>query len=182
MVTVVLEVTAEVVPVTEPLVLPAAMVTVVGRLTSTELAERSTDTPPLGAGDVRVTVAVNDDPPITLVGLTLTEATPSCRTVNEAEALVLSHEAAMVTAVSEFTAVVLMVTVVPPPPSGMVTVFGTVAHEALLARATTVPPLGAGPVNMIVALAGTPPVTWPGSIVNFLIVGGVTVSLTFAVP
>jgi hypothetical protein len=52
-----------------PEVLPAGTVTLEGSLAADELTLSETTTPPLGAGELRVTVPWKDAPPVTLVGL-----------------------------------------------------------------------------------------------------------------
>jgi hypothetical protein len=70
--------------------------------------------------------------------------------------------------------VTLKVAVVAPPAT--VTFAGTVATEVkLLERATTVPPVGAGPVSVTVPVDGERPLTVVGLRVRELTVGGVTV-------
>jgi hypothetical protein len=66
-------VTEVVVMVNAAVVLPAATVTVEGSLAADELSLSVTTTPPLGAGDVRVTVPWEEVPPVTLVGLITNE-------------------------------------------------------------------------------------------------------------
>ncbi len=51
-------------------VLPAATVTVAGTVAEVLLLESATETPPVGAAPLRVTVPVADVPPVTLVGFT----------------------------------------------------------------------------------------------------------------
>jgi hypothetical protein len=65
--------TADVVTVKLALALPAATVTVVGTDTAEELSLRETEIPPLGADPVNVTVPSEVVPPVTEVGLRLTE-------------------------------------------------------------------------------------------------------------
>jgi phosphohistidine swiveling domain-containing protein len=66
-------VTALLVTVNVALVVPAATVTLAGTVAADELLERFTATPPLGADPLRVTVPIEEDPPVTLVGLSVTE-------------------------------------------------------------------------------------------------------------
>ena len=47
-------------------------------------------------------------------------------------------------------------------PTPTVTLGGTVAAGLLLARDTTTPPWGAGPVRLAIPVAGWPPVRLPG--------------------
>jgi len=70
-------VTALVLTVNVALVLPAATITLAGTAAADGLLlERATAAPPLGAGPLRVTVPVEvpveGDPPVTLVGLSVT--------------------------------------------------------------------------------------------------------------
>ena len=67
--------TAVVVAVKVALVAPAGTVTLVGTLTAVLLSCRLTTAPPEGATEDRVTVPVEEFPPVTLVGLRLTELT-----------------------------------------------------------------------------------------------------------
>ena len=53
------------------LVDPAATVTLDGTVAEVLLLERLTVTPPLGAAPLRVTVPVEADPPVTLLGLSV---------------------------------------------------------------------------------------------------------------
>ena len=74
MVTWVEAVTARVVTVKAALVAPAGMVTVAGTVaTVVSLLERETRAPPLGAGPLSVTLPVEGDPPLTLVGFSVSE-------------------------------------------------------------------------------------------------------------
>jgi hypothetical protein len=45
----------------------------VGTVAAGELLERFTTNPPLGAGPLRVTMPIDEDPPVTLVGLSVTD-------------------------------------------------------------------------------------------------------------
>jgi hypothetical protein len=69
MVTGVALVTAPVVTVNVALLAPAATVTLAATVAAVALLVRYTTAPPLGAAPLRVTVPVEDDPPVTLVGL-----------------------------------------------------------------------------------------------------------------
>jgi hypothetical protein len=73
-VTVVVELTAEVVTPKVALVAPAGMVTFAGTGASDVLLlTRETTTPPLGAALLSVTVPVDELPPLTLLGLTVSD-------------------------------------------------------------------------------------------------------------
>jgi len=73
MVTGVEEVTALVLTVNVALVAPAATVTLEGTVATPLLLEGCTCAPPVGAVPLSVTVPVEGDPPVTLVGLSATE-------------------------------------------------------------------------------------------------------------
>src|SRR6267143_304023 len=80
-------VTALVLTVNVALLAPAAIVTLAGTLAAPLLLESSTCAPPVSAGPLRVTVPVEGDPPVTLMGLSAIEesvAEPGGVTVSEA--------------------------------------------------------------------------------------------------
>jgi hypothetical protein len=80
-----LEPTAEVVIVNVPLVAPAATVTLAATCAAVVLLlVRVTTAPPDGAGPVKVTVPVDEVPPITEAGLRLTEVSAAAVTVRVA--------------------------------------------------------------------------------------------------
>ena len=67
-------VTARVVTVKAALVAPAGMVTVAGTVAAVvSLLERETRAPAVGAGPLSVTLPVEGDPPLTLVGFSVSE-------------------------------------------------------------------------------------------------------------
>ena len=67
-------VTALVLTVKVALLAPAATVTVAGTVAEDVLLlERETTAPPVGAGPLSVTVPVEGDPPVTLVGFSVSE-------------------------------------------------------------------------------------------------------------
>lgn len=70
------------------LLAPAATVTLAGTVAATVLSLiRETAAPPVGAGPLRVTVPVEGDPPVTLIGLSTIEESvvePCGATVSEA--------------------------------------------------------------------------------------------------
>jgi hypothetical protein len=63
---------AVVVTVNVAVVLPAGTVTEAGRAAAVLLLDRETEMPPVGAALVKVTVPVEDEPRVTLVGLSVT--------------------------------------------------------------------------------------------------------------
>jgi len=66
-------VTALVLTVNVALLAPAAIVTLAGTLAAPLLLESSTCAPPVSAGPFSVTVPVEADPPVTLVGFSVSE-------------------------------------------------------------------------------------------------------------
>src|SRR6266446_9199282 len=67
-------VTARVVTVKAALVTPAGIVTLAGTVaTVVSLLERETTAPPLAAGPLSVTLPMEGDPPLTLVGFSVSE-------------------------------------------------------------------------------------------------------------
>jgi len=81
-------VTALVFTVKFALVAPAATVTLAGTVAAETLLERVTCEPPVGAAPLSVTVPVEEDPPVILVGLSATE-----ESVGDAGGLPMSQEA-----------------------------------------------------------------------------------------
>ena len=74
MVTEVEAVTPLVLTINVALLAPTATVTLAGTVAAAVLSlERGTAAPPVGAGPLRVTVPVEDDPPVTLIGLSAIE-------------------------------------------------------------------------------------------------------------
>jgi hypothetical protein len=66
-------VTALVLTLNVALLAPAATVTLAGTVAEALLLERFTTALPLGAGPLRVTVPVEEEPPVTLLGLSTIE-------------------------------------------------------------------------------------------------------------
>src|SRR5512137_656562 len=114
MVTAVDVVTALVVAVKVAVVAPAATVTDAGTWAAAafELV-RATTEPPVGAGLSKVTVPVEEAPPMTEAGVTLTplRAATGAVTVSVAVRLTLLYAAVIVTAVEEATVLVVAVNV-----------------------------------------------------------------------
>jgi hypothetical protein len=118
---------------------------------------------------VRVTVPVADVPPITLVGLRVSDervgpggAGFTLRIANlsipPAEALICDHVPA-----PPLTGLVETVNVALEAPAGTVTLGATVATVvSVLERLTTTPPAGAGPASVTVPCDESPPVTVDG--------------------
>jgi hypothetical protein len=185
MVTGVEDVTAVVFTVNVALVAPAATVTLEGTVAAAALLERLTTAPLLGAGPLSVTVPLEEEPPVTLLGLRVIEErvgdVPAGVTVSVAVFVVVPRVAVMVTGVEAVTAVVFTVNVALVAPAATVTLAGTVAADALLERDTTAPLLGAGPLRVTVPVEEEPPVTLLGLSVIEESVGGVPAGVTVSV-
>src|SRR6266481_4516662 len=169
-------VTALVLTVNVALLAPAATVTVAGTVAvDVLLLERETTAPPVGAGPLSVTVPVEGDPPVTLVGFSVSEERVRAggSTVSEAVLVAPAYDAEIVTGVEVVTALVLTVNVALLAPAATVTLAGTVAAAVLLEREMAAPPLRAGPLSVTVPVEDcAPPVTLVGFSVSEERVGG----------
>src|SRR6266403_1845340 len=159
-------VTAVVLTVNVALLAPAAIVTLAGTVAvDVLLLERETVAPPAGAGPLSVTVPVEGDPPVTLVGFSVSEERVgrACgSTVSEAVLVTPAYDAEMVTGVDAVTALVLTVNVALLAPAAIVTLAGTLAAPLSLESNTCAPPVSAGPLSVTVPVEGDPPVTLVG--------------------
>jgi hypothetical protein len=165
---------------------PAGTVTLAGTVaTLVLLLESVTPAPPEGAAPESVIVPVDLLPPLTLVGLSVSEervTAPPGVTVNVVCFELLPRVAVIATLVVVVTDCVLTVKValVLPPP--MVTLEGTAATEVFeLDRVTTVPPEGALALRVTAPVELLPPLTLVGFRINEETVGlelpGLTVKL-----
>ena len=135
---------------------PAATVTLPGTVATAVLELVSvTTSPPVLAGPVRMTVPVEDEPPVTLVGDRLRPDGAAGFTVSPAVLFTPPYVAVIVTAVEVVTVAAFTVKVAVEEPAATVTDAGTVAAVLVLASLTRIPPDGAGPVS------GTVPATLP---------------------
>ena len=119
--------------------------------------------PPVGAFPVNVAVPVDDRPPLTRAGLIASEARVGAWTVSGAVLVTLLYVAEMLNVTEVVIALVATVNVVVALPAGTVMLAGTLAAVLPLARDTTIPPAGAGIVNVTVTTAATPPTTVLGA-------------------
>ena len=164
-------VTEVVVTVKLALVAPAGTVTLAGTAVALELSDSDTNAPPLGAAPVRVTVPVEELPPVTLVGLRLTAdrvAPPDGGglTVIDVDWNPLFIWAEIWTVVRKLGKVVTVKFALVSP-AGTVTLAGTLAvFGRLLDRLMATPPLGAALPSLTVPVAVAPPTTLVGATVT----------------
>jgi hypothetical protein len=136
---------------------------------------RVTRAPPLGAGPFSVSVAVDEVPPRTLVGLSVTELRLRVCTVSVADAVAPSV-AEILTLVFAETVDVVIVKFAVVAPAATVTAEGTCADPLLLlARVTEIPPVGALPLRVIVPVELLPPSRDVGDKLTDCAWGGFTV-------
>jgi len=161
-------VTARVDTVKVALIAPAGMVTLAGTVAAAVLLlTREMTAPPLGAAPLRVTLPIEGDPPVTLVGFSVNVVSVGPEdggvTVRAAVRVTPEYDAESVTEVEEVTASVDTWKVALLAPDGTVTVAGTVATAVLLLeRDTSAPPVGAGALSVTVPVEGEPPFTLVG--------------------
>lgn len=106
---------------------PLGTVTVLGKVAAALPLDRLTVTPPEGAVDSRVTVPVAVFPPITAVGLSVTDFTAGGSMVRFADCEAPLTVAEMATANCVFTGTVFTVNVADVAPGAIASVEGTVA-------------------------------------------------------
>ncbi|HWD38581.1 MAG TPA: hypothetical protein VG944_07010 [Fimbriimonas sp.] len=173
--------TATVVTVNVAVVLPEGTVTDAGRVVAVLVSDRVIVSPAAGAWPVRVTVPVEEVPPGTLVGFTLTDKRSAGLIVRSAVKVAVPAVAVTVAVVAAETAVVDIVKVADVEPEGTVTVAGTEADELLSLSVTEMPEEGAAPVRVTVPVDELPPTTEVGLSETPESVGGVTVREAFRV-
>lgn len=163
--TVLFAATAEVVIGNVAVVLPAATVIPAGAWAMLVLLlDNATVIPPVGAVALSVTVPVEELPPMTFVGLTVTEVRLTAPLVTVIVAVCVEpRDPVMVTDVFTLTAFVVMAKVALVLPLETTTLAGVCpAVVLLLDSATVAPPLGAGPLRVTVPVAPVPPITAAG--------------------
>lgn len=136
----------------------------------------SETTAPLGgAAALRVSVPVLGLPPVTVLGLSVSDVKEATDTVSVV-VLVAPYDADRVTDVEDATPLVVMVKVAVLAPAAIVTLAGTCAADVLLLlRVTTAPPDGVGPLSVTVPVELLPPTTDVGLLVIDDSVGALTV-------
>jgi hypothetical protein len=168
--------TATVVTVNVAVVAPAATVTLAGTVALALLEVSATESPPVAAAELIVTVPVDVAPPSTDVGFNVTPVTSGPSTVSVAVTEVVPVVAVIVSVLFVPTAVVETVKVPVVAPAATVTVAGTVADGSLEDKATERPPVGAAPFSVTVPLEDVPPLTVVGFRASFVATGGWTVN------
>ena len=160
------------------------MVTDTGTVATSALLDVRTTSPPTGAAEPMVTVAVLDLPPFKLVGLSVSDFRIGPLIVKLALSVTVPNLAVTVTAVCELTANVLTVNVPVALPAGTVTVGGKFTEVELLDNATTIPPVPALALNVTVPVVDVPPRTVVGLTLMPVSAGAVIVklALTLVVP
>lgn len=143
-------------------VAPDGTVAVEGILTAVLLEETETVVPPVGAGPVRVMVQVLESPPARVAGAQPIEETAGGWITIEADAETPLDVAVMDALTLPATGEVVVEKDPAVAPAVMVTLGGTVAEAALLARLTGIPPVGAGPESVTAHVLAEPPVTVAG--------------------
>jgi hypothetical protein len=161
--------TPRVVTVNVAFVFPALTLTVAGTVAAVKLLlSRFTLIPPLGAGPLIVNVAVEEAPPVTLVGLSVTLAGMGAFTVRLPDAEAPLAVPVMVATALADTGLVVTVKVTCVFPASTVTLLGVAAALLLLLRFTLNPPAGAGFEMVTVPVDEVPPVTLEGDRVKLV--------------
>jgi hypothetical protein len=129
-----------------PLVAPAGILTLAGTVAEeVRLLARVTTEPPAGAGPESSTVPVEELPPVTVLGASVTDKGVGDGTTVRVVVLVVveGYVPEIVTAVSAVTEVVAMGKLALDSPALTVMLAGTLAAPLLLDSVTTAPPAGA---------------------------------------
>lgn len=173
--------TAMVVTVKVAVLVPAATVTVDGTLALKLFELRVMAVPPVRAGPFKVTVAVEEVPPFTDVGVSVSELRDAAAMLRVALAEVPARLAVSVAVVAVATAEVVTLNVAVVAPAVTFTVTGTTALVELEVRATAIPPVGAGLPRVTMPEAGEPPISDVGATLSAVTVGATIVNVALAV-
>lgn len=158
-------------------VAPEGTVTLDGRVALEVLDDRLTATPLGPAGPFRVTVPVEEAPPVTEVGDKLRPVSVGVLIVSVALSVDDATVAEIDAEVVDDTPIVVIVNVADVAPEATVTLPGTVADEDPETNVTVVPFGAAGLLNVTVPVEEEPPVTEVGESVSEDTVGGVIVNV-----
>jgi hypothetical protein len=164
-------------------VAPAGTATVAGTVAAACELARDTETPPLPAAALSVTVPVAEPPLVTDAGAMVSPLRAACGGFTVSGAVLLLpplHDAVSITDVEVVTVPAVVVKLADVAPDGTVTVEGTVAAPVFeLVSATDTPAPPAGAVRVTVPVAEAPLVTDAGATVSPLSVaaGALTVRL-----
>lgn len=153
------EATGVVVMANVAVVAPAATVTVAGTDALVEPELKETETPPVGAPELSVTVPVEDRPPKTDVGESDNEVSATGLIVRVAVTEPPPDAAVIVGVEPVVEATVLTVNVPDVLPDGIVIEAGTVALALLDVSVTTVPAAGAALLSVTVPVTVLPAMT-----------------------
>jgi len=179
-------VTTSVVTVNVAVVEPAATVTLAANCTAGSLLLSITAMPPEGAAAESVTVASEELPPGTEVGLSTRLATDGKGTTTSVAGCIMPFIVAVIVAVTCIATIdVVAVNVALLAPACTMTFVGTVTAGSLLESATVLPPGGAGPDSATVPVEDWPPSTGVALKTRLLTVNplaGFTVSVAVCVP
>lgn len=154
---------------------PAAIVMLAGTIAADVLLCSVTNAPPAGAAPLKVTVPVEEAPPVTVCGLLVSDDKLAALTVKVA--VRVAPYVAVITA-EEFTVTGVVVTekVAVVAPAETFTLPGVCATAVLLLESVTrAPPVGAGPLRVTVAVELFPPIRLVGLSATVESVGGFTV-------
>src|SRR6185369_3102954 len=142
---------------------PAATVTFGGTLAIDGLLlARVTSCPFAAAGPFKVTIPVEEAPPLTVDGESVNVDKLGGFTEIRVDLVTLKYDAEMVALVTEATGNVLIWKVAEAAPGLAVTLGGTAAAALSLVRVMVAPPDGAGAVRFTVAAEVCPPITEDG--------------------
>ena len=157
---------------------PACMVALGGTCAAVVLVLlKENNAPPGGAAPLSVRVPVEDAPPVTVLGLRVSDMNAAVDTVSVV-VLVAPYTAVIVTDVEDATPLVVIGNVALLDPAAMVTLGGTCATEVLLlCRVTTAPAVEAAPFSVTVPVTLFPPTTELGVLVTEESVGALIVSV-----
>jgi hypothetical protein len=175
--------TALVVTVNVLLLDPAGMVTEEGTCAAEMLLLFSETAAPVGgAAPFSVNVPVELAPPVTVLGLRVSDVRDATVTVRELLLVLVPSVPEIETVTDDATPLVLIVNVALVEPAGINTLAGTCATDVLvLCKLTTIPPAGAAPLKVTVPVDGFPPTTEVGDLEREERLGALTVRLVVLV-